>query len=160
MAGEYKTRCDCDCRSKLSRLRPCRVPIMTDSVSPFVKCIEAFAYQDPLPPVQRTEQEEAISAMLEEWINAEQEQIAWGGYIRDYLPNEDERTSPEELATRKEFADTLYDNLRFEGPEDFEELQRGDIGHAKLRADHSSSNDWQSDNSSDEVSTASEDDSN
>ncbi|KAI0352510.1 hypothetical protein OH77DRAFT_793361 [Trametes cingulata] len=129
--------------------------------SPFAKCIKAFEYQDPLPPVQRTEQEEVLSAMVEDWITADQAQVAWRGFMRDYLPDESERTSPEELATRQEFADKLYDNLRIRVPGFYysdEKSDADDASCADLSADECSCSDCnpESDDSSEDSGWESE----
>ncbi|OSD01956.1 hypothetical protein PYCCODRAFT_1478120 [Trametes coccinea BRFM310] len=54
--------------------------------------------------VQRwnADQEESITTvMLQEFIDADQIAITYGGSFRDYLPNEAERTPPEEIERRR-----------------------------------------------------------
>ncbi|CDO76363.1 hypothetical protein BN946_scf185011.g27 [Trametes cinnabarina] len=66
-----------------------------------------YTFYDTVEPVGDTiVQEDSLSAMLQEFIDAEQTAISYGGVLRDFLLNEAERhipsTPPEEIERRNE----------------------------------------------------------
>ncbi|KAI9059033.1 hypothetical protein FKP32DRAFT_1680162 [Trametes sanguinea] len=60
-----------------------------------------LTFHDFADPLLSVVQEDSISIMLQEFIDAEQAAITYNGLIRDFLPNEAERTPQEEIDRRR-----------------------------------------------------------
>ncbi|KAI8984863.1 hypothetical protein BD414DRAFT_537309 [Trametes punicea] len=68
-----------------------------------------FVSQSLVDSVQSTEEVRGLSAMLEEFVSAEQDAVTYGGCMRDYLPNELERTTAEEIQNRSAYGLTAVE---------------------------------------------------